>query len=255
MRFRKVIIAALVLLFSVMQGKTQVAPCDFGSESLNYQIVYHWGLIWKHAANANLSINQVGDNYNAKLTARTISWAERFYPVRDTLSCVMAKKGLRPLVYEKATHEKKHYGFDRVSYSYSGTVVIGDCERFRPEKPKYEIKLYSQGPTYDMLSVFYYLRCFDFNKLDKSKYYVSTMFSGKRKEKLTVKYLGKEEIELRDKSKHNAHKISLLFTLDNGQKSSDGIEIWFSDDAKRIPLMLLGRLPIGEIRCYYAKNK
>ena len=28
------------------------------NESLNYQIVYHWGVLWKHAGDATLSISK-----------------------------------------------------------------------------------------------------------------------------------------------------------------------------------------------------
>ena len=29
---------------------------DYSNERLNYEIVYHWGMIWKHAGDATLSI-------------------------------------------------------------------------------------------------------------------------------------------------------------------------------------------------------
>ena len=56
------------------------------NERLEYEIVYHWGLIWKHAANATLEIKDGGAGfYNAKLCAHTLSWVDEIYKVRDTL--------------------------------------------------------------------------------------------------------------------------------------------------------------------------
>lgn len=59
------------------------------NETLHYDIVYHWGLIWKHAGSATLSIKKSGHNYDASLSARTISWADKVFRVRDTLSCTI----------------------------------------------------------------------------------------------------------------------------------------------------------------------
>ena len=80
------------------------------------------------------------------------------------------------------------------------------------------------------------------------------VFSGHRKEILTVKYVGVEKIELRDdKTIYNTHHIKFSFTQEDKKKSSDDMDTWISVDAGKIPLMLKGKLPIGEVRCYYDK--
>ena len=54
------------------------------NETLHYDIVYHWGLIWKHAGSATLSIKKSGYNYDASLSARTISWADKVSRARHS---------------------------------------------------------------------------------------------------------------------------------------------------------------------------
>lgn len=100
--------AMLAIAMLVMPLRASAAPkTTFADESLNYEIVYHWGLIWKHAASATLSLTASGSHYNSRLATRTVSWADKIYRVRDTLSCQMLRDGLKPLRYVKATHEKK----------------------------------------------------------------------------------------------------------------------------------------------------
>ena len=41
-----------MLLAVAMVMPQQLMAKDFGNETLNYEIVYHWGMIWKHAADA-----------------------------------------------------------------------------------------------------------------------------------------------------------------------------------------------------------
>lgn len=222
------------------------------NESLNYQIVYHWGVIWKHAGDATLSVTSTGNGYNARLTGKTRSWADKIYPVRDTLKCSM-HANFRPIKYEKFTHEKSYYAHDVVAFSSSGGGTSAKCTRYRKNKPTANISLSTSGVAYDMLSVFYMLRNMDYEKMATNKVYKTCIFSGKEKETLTIKYMGIKPLQLRDKSRHQAFHLKLSFTQDNGKKSSDGIDAYISTAANRIPLLVVGKLPIGEVKCYYAK--
>ena len=226
----------------------------FSDESLNYQIVYHWGLIWKHAANATLEIKDGGDNYDARLHARTLSWVDKIYKVRDTLYSTIEKDAFVPLKYVKSTHEKGYVARDIVEFSYTDSATIGRCVRIRKGKDNVEKILETEGEAYDMLSIFYVLRILDMEKLAAEGSYKTTVFSGKRKETLNIKYVGVENIKLRDKSKHDAYHIKFSFTQEGKKKSSDDMDTWISMDDSRIPLMLRGSLPIGEVRVYYAKG-
>ncbi len=251
--FSKKIIAMLFVALLSLGNIQKISATVFADENLRYEIVYHWGIIWKHAATASLSIRSVGTNYKAALCAQTVSWADKVYRVRDTLSCTISKNGLRPQRYVKAAHEGKHFGVDIVDYDYSGTMTTGKCTRIRKDSPIQKVSLQAHGPAYDMLSVFYLLRTLDFDSLSRNKVYRTTVFSGKKKERIDIKYAGIEDIKLRDDSKHKAYHIKFTFTQDGQTKSSDDMGTWISIDERRIPLMLRGKLPIGEVRCYYAK--
>lgn len=222
----------------------------YTSETLNYQIVYHWGLIWKHAGNAQLTVNRsAAGNYNAQLVAKTRSWADKIYPVRDTLKVTM-NPDFTPIKYDKITHEKSYFAHDIVKFSYADNKTTGRCTRYRKNKPTVNITLQSPGNAYDMLSVFYMLRNLDFEHIPVGKTYTTTVFSGKSKETLTITYKGVQNIKLRDGSKHNAFHVQFSFTQDGRKKSSDDLDTWLSTGEARIPLMFVGKLPIGEVRCY-----
>lgn len=252
MRRIKLILAIAVLsLVSTLQAQTE--KFDYPTESLNYEIVYHWGIIWKHAASATLSAMSDGDNYNTKLAARTVSWADKVYPVRDTLYCTIKKSTFQPLRYVKSAHEDDKYSRDIINYSYKGDSTFAHTLRYRPNKAVAESTLQNQGPAYDILSVFYFLRTLDYANLSKNKVYQTTIFSGSKKEKLNIRYLGIEDIKLRDKSTHKAYHIVFTFTQDGQKKSSEDINTWISADNRHIPLMFVGKLPIGEVRGFYAK--
>lgn len=244
----KRILVTLLLVTAIVLPQ-QVWGRDFGNETLNYEIVYHWGMIWKHAGDATLSLKKSSSGYNAQLTGKTRSWADKVYPVRDTLKCTM-DANLRPLRYEKLTHEKDYYARDVVKFSYNYSHTSAHCTRYRKSGTT-SIDLSAKAQAYDMLSVFYMLRNLDYNELSRNKNYTTVIFSGKEKEYLTINYKGVETIKMRDGSKLKAHCIAFKFTQEGGKKSSDNITAWMSTDESRIPLMLVGKLPVGEVKCYY----
>lgn len=227
----------------------------YPNESLHYVISYKWGLIHKDAGEAILTLKNRSDRYDVMLAARTKPWADKIYMVRDTLTASIRKNGLKPIKYIKSTHEKGKYARDEVDFSSSGLFTTGVSKRYRPDKDGNldvsEMTLKASGPVYDMLSVFYYLRQLDYNALNKNKIYTATVFSGNKSEKITIRSLGKEKIRLKDKSLREAYHIKFNFTQEGGKKSSDDIDTWISTDPTHIPLYLVGKLPIGEVRAYY----
>ncbi len=242
----------LLVIVAGVVGAPALRALTLTDETLNYQIVYHWGVVWKHAGDATMSISKSGNGYNARLTGKTRSWADKIYTVRDTLKCTMGTD-FRPIKYQKFTHENKYYAHDVVNFSRTGNGTSAHCTRYRKDKPTANISLSTNGAAYDMLSVFYMLRNLDYEKMATQKVYKTCIFSGKEKETLTIKYMGIKPLQLRDKSRHQAFHLKLSFTQDNGKKSSDGIDAYISTAVNRIPLLVVGKLPIGEVKCYYSK--
>ena len=239
----------IVLLLVAMVLPQQVVARDFSNETLNYEIVYHWGMIWKHAADATLSTRKTKDGYSAVLTGKTRSWADKVYPVRDTLKCTMNNE-MKPLRYEKLTHEKDYYARDVIKFTYNYSHTKAHCTRYRKGGTT-SIDLSAKAQAYDMVSVFYMLRNLDYDELSRNKSYTTIIFSGKEKEYLTIYYKGVETIKMRNGTQRKAYRIDFRFTQEGGKKSSDNISAWMSTDANRIPLLLVGKLPVGEVKCYY----
>lgn len=249
---KKIIFSLLILLSILLPFESRSA--DFSNEKLHYVITYKWGMIHKDAGEATLSSRLSGGNYIFTLTAKTKPWADKIFSVRDTLQASVLKKGFQPIKYVKTAHEGGKYAKDIITYLHSSGHVGGKCQRIRiknGEKSTSGNTLTATGPTFDMLSVFYFLRIIDYNKLTKGNVTKLTIFSGSKSETLTIHGMGKQEIKLRDKSKRMAYHIRFNFTSGGKKKSSDDIDCWISADDARIPLLLIGTLPVGQVKCYY----
>lgn len=223
----------------------------FSDETLHYVVFYKWGLIQKDSGDAVLKLTSHGDAYSIELTGRTKSWADKFYEVRDTLRASVQKRGFRPLIYERIAHEGGKYAYDVVHYTYEEQNVNAKVRKYRDRKGEVstsEATMTARGAAYDMLTVFYYLRTIDYANLEANKRLKTIMFSGSKKETLTLQCLGKEKIKLRDKINRDAWHIRFNFTSSGGKKSSDDIDAWISADAARTPLLVEGSLPIGKVK-------
>ncbi|MDE6559651.1 MAG: DUF3108 domain-containing protein [Muribaculaceae bacterium] len=224
----------------------------FADETLHYRISYKWGLIQKDAGEATLSLRGAGSRYNLRLTAHTLPWADEIFMVRDTLLASVDKNGLLPLSYSKISHEGGDYRRDDITYTRAGsktTAAVKRAVRKKDGRQWGSTHTYSAtGTAYDMLSVFYYLRTLDFNKLERSRITRTAIFSGSQVETLTIRYAGRKEIKMRKGGRRDAIKITFSFTTDGRRKSSESIEAWISADARHIPLQIIGKLPIGAVR-------
>ncbi len=248
-------IFVLFFIFAAFWGLKATVPSNLKNETLNYKVMYRWGLIHKQAGTARLSITTHGAHYNTLLTARSDPWADRYYRLRDTLSGTITRKGFIPQKYENIAHEDGDYKHDVITYRHSGNNASATC--IRKVKKKKDTQLTTKtthlevsGVALDMLSMYYYMRYLDYDKMSKGTTTKLHIFSGSKKELLTIVFDGKETIKYDNKT-HNTYHIKFTFTTDSGKETSSPMEAWISADEARIPLKLEGKLKVGKVQCLY----
>ncbi len=244
-------IAGLALAIAPAIG----ANVEFKNESINYKVMFKWGMVNKQAGHATLTIRNNGSQYYTQLTAASESWADHFYKVRDTLNGIIDCAKFRPIYYERIAHEGSDHKHDTVNFSYVGAQVKGKCTRQKRDKKGNMVvdekrDLGAMGTTVDMLTSFYYMRQLPYDTWKKGHVLTINIFSGKRKELLTIKYAGVETIKY-DKKKYQCHHITFIFTSDGRTRTSENMDAWITTDARRIPIKLEGKLPVGKVQCFY----
>lgn len=245
---RFLLLFSLIVLFLVSARAAD-------TEKFNYVVTYKWGLIQKDAGDVEITKVPKDGGYQLKLVAKTKPWADHVYKVRDTLISITQKEKYRPIRYSYIAHEKNKYRRDEIKFSYAGGKVTGDSQKYKEDKNgkvnKTSSVLEATGSVYDMLSVYFFLRDIDYPNLKPGESVKATIFSGSKAENLDVRCIGKEKIQLRDKTEREAWHIVFKFTQAGGKKSSDDINCWISTDPSHVPLLIVGNLPIGTIRVNY----
>lgn len=245
----------LLILLLTLLSATQISGTELNDETLRYKVLYKWGLIQKQAGNATIHLNRIPGGYKATLYARSEPWADKFYRLRDTLYTSMRQTDMTPLRYERVSDENGRYTHDVVRFTRTADSVKGHSVRLRKPKDSNEIirtetELSAEGITVDFLSSFYYLRKIDFHSFKPGQSVKLNIFSGKKKELLTIVYKGTDKVKL-NKTEYPAIKLSFYFTSNGRIESSSPLDAWISDDSRRIPLKVVGQLKIGKIQCFY----
>ncbi len=247
---KKFLLSLVVALMAVT-----ASAVNLSNETLHYKVTYKWGIVHKDAGKATITLRVNGNNCKATLVGRTDPWADKIYHLRDTLKSSFSKSTCIPTRYERIAHEDGRYAHDIVNISRNGQTFTGKCTRYRRAKNTSKVTtastaLSAQGMTVDMLSAFYYIRTLDFENMAKGHTSKSNIFSGKKKEMLTITYKGREKVKINGKNQ-DAYRIRFTFTTDGRKQSSEPIEAWISTDARHIPLLIEGSLKIGKVRCIY----
>ena len=227
-------------------------------ERLTYNIMYKWGLINKKAGKVALATSGVGSPaFKSTPTAASAPWADHIYHVRDTLLGTIDTSTLMPSRYERIAHEGGRFSHDILDYSRSGNTTTAKARVWRKKKKEpmdYDERTHqAEGPTLDMLSSFYFMRSIDYAKMKAGESVRLNIFSGKKKEFLTIHYRGLTDVKL-DKERFPAYHITFTFTQEGGKVSSDAMDAWISTGPARIPLLLEGKLPVGKVRALYSGN-
>ena len=257
MKLKKILLPALLFisLFTISAAEEWNVP----KERITYDIMYKWGLINKKAGSAALTTypDAAPNKFRAHLSAASAPRADKIFMLRDTLKGLIDKNTMHPSSYERIAYEGGAFDHDILTYNYSGDTVTANAQMWRKRKKETEIRKLDNithtatGKTMDMLSSFYYMRRIPYGKMSKGESVRLNVFSGKKKEILTIHYQGREDVEINNK-KYPCYHITFTFTTEGGKISSDNMDAWISSGTDRIPLLLEGKLPVGKVRAIYS---
>jgi hypothetical protein len=234
------LLLSVVFCFGInfSQASDSVFPFQPG-EKLHFQL--RWGAI--PAGEAVLEVlpmeNISGvEAYHFVLTAKSNSFVDIFFKVRDRIEAYADAEMNHSLFYKKDQHEGKTrrnievvFDWDKMEASYDNSG-----------------KEFKQTPlmagSFDPLSIFYYSRTVNFRETDgierpvtdgkRNVIGVATLQKGK---KLELKSGTFDTVLMEPDLKH------VKGVFEKSKKSK--MQIWFTDDEHRIPVMLKSKVVVG----------
>ncbi|MGL5919842.1 MAG: DUF3108 domain-containing protein [Bacteroidales bacterium] len=244
----------LSLLFPI--SAKQQAPVNFmqgkQNESLNYDVYFQWGFIWKKAGMAVLAMEPSyyagNPSYFMSLTGRTTPFFDKVTKVRDTL-IAHTTKDIKPLHYEKVVHEGDYAAKDLLKYNYPDSGTNGHVKQFRSGTLRRDTTIHVKGDAYDMLSVFYFIRQHNLEEMKPGEIINTIVFSGRHAHKVQIQYVRDDRYKTPNNKNYDCYLLKVYFFDENGKvNKNDNIDVWISKTPDKKPVHMAGKLKVGYLR-------
>lgn len=176
------------------------------------------------------------DCYHMIAVGKTYGFYDNFFKVRDRFESYVETSSLLPMVYMRDVLEGDYKKSEHVLFNQ--TKNIAKSSNKTQQIPK---------GTQDILSVIYHARTLDYaNAKVGDKFYMHAFIDDSAYQ-VGVQYMGKETVKT-DKGKFRCLKLKPILIVDRIFKSEEGMTMWVTDDANRIPVRIESGISVGSIK-------
>ena len=214
-----------------------------------------WGFVT--AGYATLEVKPIADNKTEFLTFATGNKTiNKIYPVADTIYTRVRNKGLMTEVFRKQLHEGTYHNKSVIRFDRKGEkawlsdTVFTDMKT-RKVKRSADTAVAIQGMEHSIMSAFYYVRTMPLVVGDTTRF---SAVSGKKRYELKVVVHGRETLKT-DLGKFQTVKVEPMLDGDGIFNSKGRIFIWFTDDDRRIPVLMECEIALGSIKARLIEQK
>ncbi len=208
-------------------------------EKLTYKVSW----LGMNVGNATLEVKKDKAQNNGK-TCRVVlkAWTNRFfsffYNVKGTIESIVDADTFKPLRYNSQTYINKKFIFKEMDYDFEKQKVYAI-----DKKGKYVVDITED--TLDPLGVFYYFRKNNFVLNEP----IDIVVNGGKKNFPVRIYARRERFIKTPAGCFWAFQIEPTREserqFDDSLNAEGSMRIWFSADARRLPLLILLKVPVG----------
>lgn len=233
----------------------QEYPFEVGEE-VTYQISYNWGFIWVNAGWVTFSIEdtliQLKRYYHFKGVGATYPKYDWIYKVRDYYHSV-ADEQLTPFYFERNVSEGKTRIHNEYFFNPSEGYVRTKMQS--QDNPVRYDTLETKEGLIDIMSLIYASRLIAFDELAiDQKVPLTFILDGKIYDSY-IRYLGKEEKEVKNLGTISCHKFSPLLIEGTIFEEGEDMTVWITADGKHIPVHVETPILVGWIKAILSDYK
>lgn len=224
-------------------------------EELTYKLYYNWNFVWLSAGEMTFKVIDEDDQWHFNVVGKTYESYDWFFKVRDYYDTWVQKETGLPIMGIRNIEEGKYRLYDYLSYDQSRGKVHNDRGK-SPTDIRERKDFHIDDCMHDIVSILYHARNVDFSRMKVGDAFPIQIFMDKEMWPLKVRYNGREAgKEIRDLGKYNTQKFSP--EVIPGRVFPDGasINVWVTDDANRLPLMIDSPLSVGSVKAVLHKHK
>ena len=235
------------------QTLPEISASWMKGERLEYEL--SWGFIT--AGYATIEVKARNDGKSEIYTYATANkTVNKFYPVHDTVFTLVRNKGLMTDVFRKSLHEGTFHNKSLIRFDRNAKRALLSDTVFKDPvkhvvKRSADTSVTIEGLEHSIMSAFYLVRTLPLKEGATSRF---SAVSGKKRYELKVIVHKRETIKT-DLGSFKTVKVEPVLDGDGIFNSSGRIFIWFTDDEKRIPVLMQCEIALGSIKAELTKVK
>lgn len=222
-------------------------------ESLDYKIAYNWGALWLNAGEVNFSVKealiQEKQTYHLIGTGRSISSFDWFFKVRDVYESWIDQSTLLPVRYKRDVSEGGYTINNQYTFDHANLAADIDYMETQGNLKRANEVIPIESCTQDILSAIYYTRNLDFENAQVNDTLNFNILLDGELYDIWVRYTGRKEVKTR-RAKYNCIGFSPLLVEGTIFESGDEMNVFVTDDANKIPVLIESKIAVGSIKAY-----
>lgn len=248
------------LLFTIQNSVAQEEIPFQNGEELKYDVHFKYGLIAMKNGSATYRLTTTAYNQKpalkSSLSFRTSSFFDKVFKIRDTLEAYATIPNLKPLYHTRSVNEGNYSFREEIIYNkHHASCTEVNIKRIKDEQVTIDTLMSVQNVGYDMLNIFLFVRSFDYSRMRLNDSFNVSIFFGKSKQNVVIRYEGQTVIEKSQTLKYKALLLSIDVADEVFTESAKAMHVWISDDENHVPLKLRANLKIGAAEAFLTSHK
>lgn len=169
---------------------------------------------------------------------RTFSSYDWFYKVRDTYESYIDTSTMLPLKFVRDVQEGGKRIYNSVLFNHAQRNAVSTNGVFK-----------ISACVQDVLSVIYNARNINYNLYKPGQKIPVTLYLDDEEYPVYIRYLGKETLATKY-GKYNCIKFRPLLIEGTIFKGGEKMEVWVTDDANKLPVLVVTPILVGNIKAY-----
>lgn len=245
------------------QSKIVVKPKIYTPEELVFQsgerltlvANYRWGLISADVGEASMSIEAESFRdthyFYVRAFATTYKFWDKFFQVRDVYEGHFDSRTLQPLYFHRNINEEGYKLLNTLWFNNENYTIKSSIKR--NSSPRKDTVLQGNLSTFDLISLFFNSRNLDFSSLEPGKIYPFSFVIDDELYNLSYRFICREEKSISGLGRFRCLKFAARLVAGEVFTGENELNIWISDDANRIPLLIQSPVKVGTISARLSK--
>jgi Protein of unknown function (DUF3108). len=211
------------------------------------------------AGTAQYKVNDARYNnlpvHETSLKLKTSSFFDKIFKIRDTLH-VYTDWNVEPMYYIRNIHEgSTEYKEETFFQTFSSNQTKVRTIRTNDEGIKFDTIMIANTKGFDFLSIFAYMRTWDYASIPIETTHNLVVFMGKKQTNVILRFKGQSILEKNENLKYKTYRVELDIADAAFSESKNAMEAWISDDKNHIPLKIKAKLKVGAMEVDIANHK